>query len=62
MKNINNKIFSNKTKHVETEEKLTYLFKKVLQISTEGYLFFSGKMCFTGDHGHQNVFSIFTNV
>ena len=37
--NINKKITSNKTKHVEAEKKITNLTNKVAQISEKGYGF-----------------------
>ena len=52
--NINRKITSNKTKHVEAEKKITYLTNKVAHISEKGYDILLGRMYFTGNDGYQN--------
>ena len=52
--NINKKITSNKTKHIEADKKLTDLTKNVAQISEKRYEFLLGRMYFTGDDGYQN--------
>ena len=39
MININKKMTSNKTKHIEADKKLTDLTKKVAQILEKGYVF-----------------------
>ena len=54
-KKLNKKVFSNKTKHVEAEKKITDLTKKVVQISEKAYDFLLGRMYFTGNDGFQNV-------
>ena len=52
--NINKKITSNKTNHIEADKKLTDLTKKVAQISEKGYDFLLGIIYFIGDDGYQN--------
>ena len=52
--NINRRVTSNKTKHVEADKKLNHLTKKTAQISEKGYDFLLGRMYFTGDNGFQN--------
>ena len=54
MININKKIISNKTKHIEADKRRTDLTKKVAQISEKGYDFLLGRMYFTDDNGYQN--------
>ena len=49
LKNLNKKATSNKTKHVETEKKLTDLRNKVAQIPKKGYDFLLGRIYFIGD-------------
>ena len=44
LKNINKKVTQNKTKHVEAENKLNYLTKKVAHISEKGYDFLLGRI------------------
>ena len=48
---MNEKVTSNKTKHVEAEKKLTDLANKVAQISGKGYDFLLGRMYFAGGDG-----------
>ena len=57
LKSLNKKVTSNKTKHVEAEEKITDLTKKDEEILEKFFLL--GKMYFTGDVGYQN-FLVFT--
>ena len=45
---------TNKTKHVETEKKLTELTNKVELISEKEYDSLSGRMYFTSNVGYQN--------
>ena len=52
--NINKKITSNKTKHIEAEKKLTDLTKKIAKTSEKGFDFLLGRMYFIGDDGYQN--------
>ena len=59
LKNINVKVTSNRTKHVESENKLNELLEKVNLLSTKGYNFFLGRTYFTGHNGCQN-FLVFT--
>ena len=49
LKNLNKKVTSNKTKHVETEKKLTDLRNNVAQIPQKGYDFLLGRIYFIGD-------------
>ena len=53
--NINKKITSNKTKHIEADKKLTDLAKRVAQISAKGYDFLLGRMYFTSDDGYSLI-------
>ena len=59
LKSLNKKVTSNKTKHVEVEEKITDLTKKDEEILEQEYYFLLGRMYFTGDIGYQN-FLVFT--
>ena len=52
---------SNETKHLEPENKLTDLSKKVSQISEKGYDFLLGRMYFAGDDDYYN-FLVFTSM
>ena len=58
LKNLNKKVTSNKTKHVEAEKKITDLTNKVAEISEKGYDFLLGRMYFTGNDGYQNFLVI----
>ena len=54
-KNLNKKVSSNKTKHIEAEKILSDLKNRVVQISEKGYDFLLSVMYFTGDDGYQNL-------
>ena len=54
LKNINKKVTSKKTKHVEAEKKVTDLTKNVAQISEKGYGFLLDRKFFIGDNGYHN--------
>ena len=54
LKNLNKKVTSNKTKHIEAEKKMTDLTYKVAQISEKGYGYLLGRIYFTGNGGYQN--------
>ena len=58
---MNEKVTSNKTKHLEVEKKLTDLRNKAVQISEKGFDFFLGRMYFTKDNDYQN-FSVFASI
>ena len=53
LKNLNKKVTSNKTSHLQTEKKLTDLANKVVQVSQKRYSFLLGRIHFTGDDGYQ---------
>ena len=53
LKNLNKKVTSNETKHVEAEKKITDLTNKVAQISEKGYDFLLGRMYFKGNSSYQ---------
>ena len=44
LKNLNKKVTSNKTKHVDAEKKITDLTDKITQILEKGYDFLLGRM------------------
>ena len=48
------RVASNKTKHVETRNKVTDLAKKVVQISEKGYNVLLDRMYFTDNDGYQH--------
>ena len=52
LKNINEKVISNKRKHLEPKKKLTGLTNKVEQISENRHNFLLDRMYFTGDDGY----------
>lgn len=54
LRNITQKVTSNKIKHKEAEKKLVDLSKKVLQILIKKYNFSLGRMNFKGDDGYQS--------
>ena len=54
LKNLNKKVSSNKTKHIQAETKITDLTIKAVQISEKGHDFLLGWMYFTGNDGYQN--------
>ena len=51
LKNINEKVISNKAKHLEAKKKLTGLTNKVEQISENRQKILLDRMYFTGDNG-----------
>ena len=51
LKESNKTITSNKTKHVETQKKLTDQTNKTAQISEKRCDFLLGRLYFTGDDG-----------
>ena len=55
LKNINKKVASNKTRHIEVEKELNHLSGEIELLSKNNQTFFLGKMYFTGD-GFQNMF------
>ena len=54
----NNKVTSNKTKHIENEKKLNDLWNKVSELPEKWYNFLLDKTYFTDNDGYQN-FSVF---
>ena len=54
LRNITQKVTSNKIKHKEAEKKLVNLSKKVSKILIKRYNFLLGRMYFTGDDGYQS--------
>ena len=61
LKESNKTITSNKTKHVETQKKLTDQTNKTAQISRKRCDFLFGRMYFTGDDGYQD-FLVFAPI
>ena len=61
LENLNKKVTSNKSEHVEAEKKkLTGIRKKVAHVSEKGF-FLLGRMYFTGDDGYHH-FLVFKSV
>ena len=58
---INKKVISDKTKHAETEKRLTDLTNKVAKIPEKGHDILLGRINFTGDNGHQIFLSFCPN-
>ena len=54
LKNLNKKVSSNKTQHIQAETKITDLTIKAVQISEKGHDFLLGWMYFTGNDSYQN--------
>ena len=52
--NIDNKVTSNKTKHIEADKKRTDITKEIAQISEKRYDFLLARMYFTRNDGHKN--------
>ena len=49
LKNLNRKVASNKSKHLQAEKKVTDLTNNIAQISEKRYDFLLGRMSFTGE-------------
>ena len=58
---LNKKSTSNKSKHVETKNKITDLINKVAKIKEKGHEFLLDIMYFTGNNGYQN-FIVFAPI
>ena len=58
---LNKKSTSNKSKHVETKNKITDLINKVPKIKEKGHVFLLHIMYFTGNNGYQN-FLVFAPI
>ena len=54
LKNLNEKVTSNKTKYIEVEKKITDLTNKVTEMSKKGCDFLLGKIYFAGNDSYQS--------
>ena len=54
LKNLNEKVTSNKTKYIEAEKKITDLTNKVSEMAKKGCDFLLGKIYFAGNDSYQN--------
>ena len=61
LKNANKNITANKTKHVDSQNKITDLTNTVVQISEKGYKFLLGRIYFAVNNGYQ-FFSFFVPI